>query len=89
MSDRAEKQFSDQIVSGLMRQRGQFIREQKIAGWHRRRHGRRVPLALCPECKIALGEAEGGDNEAEGILSAMDRARAVPPVYARLRNGVA
>lgn len=89
MSDRAVKTFSDREVSCLMAQRWEFIREQKIAGWHRRLHDRRVPSGRCSDCNIALGGWRGDWNEVDGILRAMERARVLPPVYARLRNGVA
>jgi hypothetical protein len=89
MSDRAQKTFSDRELAGLMALRWEFIREQKIAGWHRRLHDRRVSSVLCPDCKIALGEWTGDGDETDGPLRAMERARVLPPVYARLRNGVA
>jgi hypothetical protein len=89
MSDSIQKKVRDRELAFLMTERREFIREQKIAGWHRRRHDRRVSSALCPDCKIALGEWRGDWDEADGILRAMERARVLPPVYARLRNGVA
>ena len=89
MSDSTQKMVRDRELAFLMTERRQFIREQKIERWHRRCHGRHVSLALCPDCKIVLVEAEGSGNEADGILRAMERARVLPQIYARLRNGVA
>src|SRR5438552_1249835 len=90
MSNSMRKEVRErQELAAFMKERREFILEQKLARRHVRLHGRSVSMWLCAECKSVLRDWEGEPPESDGILEAMERARQLPPVYARQRSQVA